>query len=190
MKYRFGEKIREIREKRKMTLKEVASQAEVSESLVSQIERNRVSPAIDTLLRIADILDMDMEYIFSEYKKTKSVNLVRHGERNKIVMPGVTYEQLSKTIGVNEKHGMEAYYMEVAPGCEKGSSEYGHRGRELGIILEGRGEFRFGTEAYALEQGDSISYESDIPHVLINTGKKPLRAIWVTTPPKMFFKDS
>ncbi|MEI6126689.1 MAG: XRE family transcriptional regulator [Pseudomonadota bacterium] len=190
IKYKFGEKIREVREKKKMTLKEVALKTGVTESLISQIERNKVSPAIDTLLRIADILAMDLEYVFSEFKKTKSVNLVRYDERNKIVMPGVTYEQLSKTMGVNKEHGMEAYYMEISPDGEKGSSEYGHKGRELGIMLAGRGEFTFGNETYVLAQGDSISYESDIPHQLRNTGKGTLKAIWVTTPPKRFFKET
>ncbi|MBW1912730.1 MAG: helix-turn-helix transcriptional regulator, partial [Deltaproteobacteria bacterium] len=54
MKYRFGDKLRRVREKRKVTMKEVALKAGVSESLISQIETNKVSPAIDTLLGIAD----------------------------------------------------------------------------------------------------------------------------------------
>jgi putative glutamine amidotransferase len=56
MHYNFGEKIRSVRERRSLTLREVAEIAGVSESLVSQIERNRVSPAIDTLLALADAL--------------------------------------------------------------------------------------------------------------------------------------
>jgi transcriptional regulator with XRE-family HTH domain len=190
LRYKFGEKIRAIREKKKMTLREVAQRAEVTESLISQIERNRVSPAIDTLMRIAGILDVDLEYLFRDFKKTKAVNLVRHNERNRIVMQGSTYEQLSRTAGADGEHGMEAYYIEIAPGGEKGSREYGHRGTELGIILNGSGEFTFGTETYQLRQGDSISYESDIPHLLRNRGKSRLRAIWITTPPKMFFKNT
>ena len=59
MKYKFGEKLRIVRERKGMTLKEVARQAGVSESLISQIERNRVSPSIDTLLQIADVLEID-----------------------------------------------------------------------------------------------------------------------------------
>jgi len=190
LRHKFGEKLRAVREKKRLTLKEVAQRAGVTESLISQIERNRVSPAIDTLMRIADILDMDLEYLFGDFKKTKAVNLVRHNERSRIVMQGITYEQLSRTAGANPEHSMEAYYLEIAPGGEKGSREYGHRGTELGIILEGRGEFTFGTETYQLLRGDSISYESDIPHLLRNRGKSRLRAIWITTPPKMFFKNT
>ena len=66
MKYLFGHKLRTVRERKGYTLKDVASRAEVSESLISQIERNKVSPSIDTLLLIADILDIDYELSIPE----------------------------------------------------------------------------------------------------------------------------
>ena len=64
--YHFGEKLRTVREKKGYTLKVVAQKAGVSESLVSQIERNKVSPAIDTLLNLADVLDINLEFLFDE----------------------------------------------------------------------------------------------------------------------------
>jgi transcriptional regulator with XRE-family HTH domain len=187
--YFFGDKLRKIREKKKITLKEVAKKIGVSESLVSQIETNKVSPAIDTLLRITDVLEVDLEYLFSDFKKSKIVNLVKYKDRNKMLMHDVVYEQLSKTIGGDEEHGIEAYYLEIKIGGEKGSTEYGHKGRELGIIIEGEGEFLIGNKSYKLFKGDSISFESDVPHVLKNTGNISLKAYWIITPPKMFFKE-
>ena len=65
--YHFGEKLRAVRERKGYTLKVVAQKAGVSESLVSQIERNHVSPAIDTLLALADVLDINLEFLFEEY---------------------------------------------------------------------------------------------------------------------------
>ncbi len=190
MKYKFGNKLRLIREKKKITLKEVAKKIDLSESLISQIERNKVSPAIDTLLDIAGVLDVDLEYLFSEFKINKNVNLIKRNERKQINSNNVLYQQLSKTIEEDEhKHGMEAYYMEIAPGAESGSTEYGHPGKELGVIIEGEGEFTIGTEKYILQNGDSISFNSDVPHLLKNTGTLTLKAYWIITPPKMFFKD-
>jgi transcriptional regulator with XRE-family HTH domain len=187
--YFFGDKLRIIREKKKLTLKEVANSIGVSESLISQIERNKVSPAIDTLLRIADVLELDLEYLFKDFKKTKKVFLVKHAERNKIVLHDVVYEQLSKTLGSDKEHQMEAYYLEVKEGGQKGSKEYGHKGRELGIIIEGQGEFIIGNKSYKLNKGDSISFDSDVPHVLKNIGNTKLKAYWIITPPKMFFSE-
>ena len=189
MEYKFCDKIRQIRERKNITMKDVAECIGVSESLISQIERNKVSPAIDTLLNIADKLDIDLEFLFSDFKKNKPANLVKLGDRGKILMQDIVYEKLSRTDFYDKDHGIEAYYLEIKTGGKKGSSEYGHEGKELGIIIEGCGVFTIGSIKYELNEGDSISFSSSIPHVLENTGKKPLRAYWIITPPKMFFDE-
>jgi transcriptional regulator with XRE-family HTH domain len=188
MKYQFGDKLRQVRKRRGMTMKEVAAQANVSESLISQIERNRISPAIDTLLDIADILNIDMDYLFKDLNKAKQINVVRRNERYKLIEGSVTYERLSRTPDEDEEHGIEAYYMEIAPGSESGSNVCGHKGKELGILISGEGEFCIGNQAVRLQEGDSISFAADSPHVLKNKGDQPLKAFWVVTPPKKKFK--
>ncbi len=188
MKYNFGEKIRKVRERKGLTLREVARKANVSESLISQIERDRISPAIDTLLKIVDVLDVDIDYIFSDFKKERNVVLVRKEEAGKIVQNNVIYHQLSRTSN-DEEHGIEAYIIEIKAGGEKGSLEYGHPGKELGYIIEGKGEITIGPKTYILKEGDSISFPSSIPHVLKNIGGKTLRAFWVVSPPKMIVGD-
>src|SRR5208337_3296516 len=116
MKYQFGDKIREVRERRNLTMREVAGKAGLSESLISQIERNRVSPALDTLLSIVEILDIDLEYLFADFKKDRTVNIVREGDRKKTVIQGTVYEQLSHTMGPGEENGIEAFLLEIRPG--------------------------------------------------------------------------
>ena len=184
----FGEKIRTIRERRGLTLKEVARGAGLSESLISQIERNKVSPAIDTLMAIVEVLDIDFEYLFRDLKRDRPVKLVKKGERRRVSMPKVTYEQLSRTSDTVGDHEIEACFLEIKPGGERGSSDYGHAGKELGVVLSGSGEFAIGSKTYALEEGDSISFAANLPHVLRNTGAIVLRAFWVVTPPKGFFE--
>ena len=94
--YHFGEKLRQVREHKGYTLKKVAGEAGVSESLVSQIERNRVSPAIDTLLALADVLDVNLEFLFEEYRRERPVQLIRADERRTLAEDDVTYEELAK----------------------------------------------------------------------------------------------
>lgn len=184
MKYRFGEKLRSVRERRGLTMREVAEKAGLSESLISQIERNRVSPAIDTLLNLVEVLDVDLEYLFADFRKERSVHIVRAGERRKLTLPGVSYEQLVMAGTPDEIHGIEALLIEIQPGCEKGNIEYGHPGRELGIVTQGTGEFQIGNQIYPLGPGDSLSFEADIPHVVRNTGSTLFQAYWIVTPPK------
>lgn len=184
MNYKFGNKIRQIRIKKSITMKEVAEKTGVSESLISQIERDKISPSIETLLNIAGCLEIDLDYLFKDYKQTKAVNIVRKSERKRVEFDNVLYEHLSKTTGGDKEHEMEAYHLTINPGYASGSNEYGHVGKELGVIVEGEGEFSIGNEKYQLYKGDSISFESDIPHKLTNTGNGILRAFWVITPPR------
>ncbi|MDR1374861.1 MAG: XRE family transcriptional regulator [Treponema sp.] len=186
MAYGFGEKIRLVRERRGLTLREVAERAGVSESLVSQIERNRVSPAIDTLLALTDALDLDLEYLFADYRRERSVRVIRSGERAAFTRPGALYERLAQLDGqgMPGQEGIEAYCITLKPGAKTGGREYGHPGWELGIIEEGRAKLTVGNRSYDLEPGDSVSFRAGSPHVLANPGEKPLRVFWIITPPK------
>ncbi|MFH2063710.1 MAG: XRE family transcriptional regulator [Pseudomonadota bacterium] len=187
IRYRFGEKLRSIRERKGLTLKEVSEMVSVSESLISQIERNKVSPSMDTLLAIADSLGIDFEFLFKDYKRNRQVEIVRAGEGDCIVQPGVTFHQLSMMTEPDAEHAIEAFLLEVSPGSEKGDLVYGHAGKELGILLEGEAELVYGTSVYPLHAGDSISFSSDNPHILRNMGKKTLKAIWIISPPRKLF---
>lgn len=189
MKYKFGEKLRTVRERKGFTLKDVAGRAKVSESLISQIERNRVSPSVDVLLLIADILDIDYEYLFNDYRQKRKVAIVRKSERDSIRRNKIAIHQLSINDEVTEEPGIEAFLLEIEAGGEQGDREYGHAGREFGVILEGRAELIYGNETYILDEGDSVSFPSDIPHLFRNLGKKLLRAIWVVTPPRKLFRN-
>ncbi len=185
-RYRFGDKFRVVRERKGYTLKEVAARAGVSESMVSQIERNRVSPSVDTLIAIADALDVDPEYLFHEPDRARDVRIVRRSERAGIVLGEVVYHMAASIDQDDGVSPFEILFLQVPPGKEKGRIEYGHGGLETGIITEGAGEFIYGTEVYRLEAGDSISFRSDIPHVLKNPGDSHLCAVWAFSPPRIF----
>ena len=188
MKYKFGEKLRSVRERKSLTLKEVAGKAGVSESLVSQIERNSVSPSIDTLLQIADVLGIDYEHLFSDYRQKRKVSIMRASERGSIRRHNVTINQLSAANDIFREPAVEAYLFEIEKDGDTGTREYGHEGSEFGVILEGTAELVYGSETYQLAKGDTIAFPSNIPHLFRNTGSSMLKAIWVVTPPRNLFQ--
>lgn len=187
MKYKFGEKLRTVRERKKLTLKDVAGKARVSESLISQIERNKVSPSIDTLLLVADVLEIDYEYLFSDYRQKRKVSIVRSSDRDCINRNKMTIQQLSLPGDGAAEHDIEAFLLQIEAGGEKGDREYGHSGWEFGVILTGQAQFIYGNQTYELGTGDSISFTSDIPHLFKNSGDGILEAIWVVAPPRGMF---
>jgi len=184
--YRFGEKLRAVRERKGCTLKQIAQAAGVSESLVSQIERNKVSPAIDTLLSIAEVLDINLEYLFEEFRKSRKVQIIRALERRTINEDTVLYEELAKPSENDGSHALESYMIVLPPGSHTHRGSYGHLGRELGVIIEGEATFGYESETYTLNQGDSISFSAAIPHTLYNNTVSLLKAFWVVTPPQRF----
>ncbi len=184
--YHFGEKIRSVRERKGLTLKNVAQKAGVSESLVSQIERNKVSPAIDTLLTLADVLDINLEFLFEEYHKERPVEIIHKNERRNISEGDISYEELAVPSRNDGEHAIESYMVIIPPHSQTHRGSYGHLGREIGFILEGKAQLHYENDFYDLEEGDSLSFSAGSPHTLINKGDTPLKAIWVVTPPQRF----
>ena len=182
--YNFGTLLRQVRERRGLTLREVAGKAEVSESLVSQIERNLVSPSIDTLMNLAEILEVDLDYLFKDYRRKKGARVIRRSERKITRVDGAVYESISVLDEEDPEHSIKAFFITLGPHSSKASPEFGHRGRELGVLIEGEGELEYGTKQYYLQEGDSVQFSSDIPHVLKNTGEEELKALWISSPQK------
>ena len=183
---RFGEKLRTIRENKGYTLKMVAKAAGVSESLVSQIERNHVSPAIDTLLALAEVLDINLEFLFEEYRRERPVHIIRKNERPIIREDDTVFEQLAKPSTENSGTSFESYILKIPPKEHTHRGSYGHIGREFGFILCGVCTLVYENHEYVLNEGDSVSFPSSCPHVLENRGDTMLEAVWTVTPPQRF----
>ncbi len=129
----YGERIRALREMQKLTLKGVASSVGISQSLLSQIERNKVSPSIDTLIRIADALGVDMEHLFKDYRQQRTVFVLRKEHRSRLEKEGVVYEQLSRLIdGDTETCCWRLFFWNWAPGAAKGVPSTGIVGKKWG----------------------------------------------------------
>jgi len=186
--YHFGEKLRMVREHKGLTLKIVADKAGVSESLVSQIERNRVSPAIDTLLALADALDINLEFLFEEYRRERPVQIIRADERRTLAEDDVMYEELAKPDESEKENSFEAYVIKIPAGSHTHRGSYGHIGRELGIITKGTALLKYEKKEYALAAGDSVSFPAGTPHTLENNSKDAVEAIWIVTPPQRFIQ--
>jgi mannose-6-phosphate isomerase-like protein (cupin superfamily) len=112
------------------------------------------------------------------------VRITRKEERETFTRPGVLYEKLAQLESSKHQDGIESYYITIDAGQENKSTEYGHPGWELGVVVEGNAELTIGKESYELAPGDSVSFRSDAPHVIANHGKTPLKILWVITPPK------
>jgi transcriptional regulator with XRE-family HTH domain len=188
----LGENLRTIRLQKKMTLQKLSQRSTVSKSQLSQIERNNSVPTVTKLQKVAKALDVSISRFFmekddflsnssSDNKKENSdrISVVRKEERKKLVMPwGAWAEMLCPDL----KHKIELIYLHYPVGA-KVQSPYMHEGEECGLVLEGTFKGTFGDREIILEAGDSIYYDSTIPHCWEAVGDTEVRAIWAITPP-------
>jgi transcriptional regulator with XRE-family HTH domain len=182
MKTKLGALLRAIRNSRHLTIKEVAAKAGISSSLLSQIERNRISPSLDTLLQILEVYGVPPNKFFKDYETSSRVEIIRRDDRKSYQRKGFKYEKLCGDSQTKGNHSFNAFFLELAPGQERGDAEDGHLGRELGIVVEGSGRLIYGEETYEIHKGDSVSFFSQIPHVIQNVSDVVFKAYWVVTP--------
>jgi len=182
MKTKLGALLRTIRSSRNMTIKEVTSKAGVSSSLLSQIERNRISPSLDTLLQILEVYGVSPNKFFKDYETSSKVEIVKQGDRKTYQRKGFKYEKLCGESQSKGNYSFNAFFLELAPGQERGDVKDGHIGRELGIVVKGTAQIVYGEEIYKINKGDSVSFFSQIPHVIQNISDEIFQAYWVVTP--------
>src|SRR5215469_463703 len=172
-----------------MTLREMARRAGVSPSLISQIERGLVAPSVGTLYTMTAVLGLVMDELFREPKQAgkpseqpsgaspRHGHVQRSGNRKRIRLAGgVEWERL--TAGPDDE--VEFLYVTYEAGAEScpGNSLFRHGGKEYAYILEGRLGVQIGFEQYEMGPGDSVSFNSQLPHRLWAIGDEPAVAIW------------
>ena len=175
----LGEVIKKTRLENRMTIKEVSEKANVTISLLSQIENNKANPSINSLMSIAKALNVEISSFFGNHELNSSP-VIKSYKRRAIHTPnGVTFYLLTP---VRKKNSIDFKYTVYERGGSAGSF-HTHKGEECGIILEGRLEVIHGDETYILEAGDSIYLDSSIPHTMRNIYDGRTIAIWVDSPP-------
>jgi len=182
MKYKLGAQLRAIRKKRSLTGKNVADKAKLSTSLLSQIENNRISPSLDTLLKLLEVYGISPKEFFKNYETDSRVEIIRKDEREIFYRKNSKYEKLCGNSQSNGKHSFNAFFLELEPGSTRGDHKNGHIGRELGIVISGEAKLLYGDNDYKISKGDTVSFFSQIPHVLKNSNKDVFQAYWIVTP--------
>ena len=183
--YRIGEKLRALRLRKKIGLVELGRHTGLSAAMLSKVERGKLFPTLPTLLRIALVFSVGLEYFFSDDQKRHVIGIVRQGERRRFPdRPegkdvSFFFESLDFT-AVERK--LNAYYAEFQAVALGKARPHHHPGAEFLSVLRGRLEIRIGAEEHILESGDSIYFDSSLPHSYKRVSPKPCAAIVVTVP--------
>lgn len=177
-----GHKIRVMRKNMGMSIKDLAEKAELSTGLISQIERDLVSPSINAMTKIVAALDTTMgEFFDEEYIKENPV-IIRSHKHKTLSMEEMNriYEILSPT----DNRDIEMVFMRIEKIDDLNKVKPRiHEGEECGYIISGTLDVEIDDEIFHLDTGDSIYFESTKPHRYINNEDEISVSIWAMTPP-------
>jgi transcriptional regulator with XRE-family HTH domain len=172
-----GLRFRRLRQRKGLSLAQVARATSVSVGFLSALERGQMRASIATLRRIARYYDTNILSFFEPARENSRV--VRPAERKVLeTTKGIRMELLAWG-----NTAMEPHLFRVKPGGSSGES-YTHEGEEFLHILRGEFEIWLNTdEHYRLKPGDSLYFQSSTPHRWRNPGKTESWLLWINTPP-------
>src|SRR5216684_6709045 len=172
-----GLRFRRLRQRRGLSLAQVARSTGVSVGFLSALERGQMRASIATLRRIARFYRTNILSLFET--AGDNPRLVRPHQRKVLeTTPGVRMELLAWG-----NTAMEPHLFRIKPGGGSGES-YSHEGEEFLHVLRGNFEIWLdGKEHYHLKPGDSLYFESSTPHRWKNPGRKETWLLWINTPP-------
>jgi transcriptional regulator with XRE-family HTH domain len=176
-----GVTMRRLREERGLSLRQVADRAGLTQSFLSQVERGLTSPSVASLRKVAQAYGVPLAAFF-QGAAVPSDRVVRRDERRQLVHPRRQWRDYLLTPNLTGK--LQVILSIIEPGGGSGEEAYAHDSdEECVVILRGRLEFWVGEDRYLLEAGDSIVFESRIPHRNVNPGPNQAEVLWITTPP-------
>lgn len=177
----IGGRIQEYRKAAKMSLRELATRAEISASMLSQIENNIVNPSINSLKNIAEALDVPLYKFFKPQEPSAEDQIVRKGKHRIIGHWGteVTYKLLTP----DTESSIEFILMEIPAGTSTTKMPRGHKGEETAYVMEGPVQIMVDEHTYELNEGDSIRILPRHPHQWTNHSRHLVRVIFAVNPP-------
>jgi transcriptional regulator with XRE-family HTH domain len=184
----IGERLRAERQRTGMTVRQIAARVGVSPSLISQIERDKVTPSVSTLWALVTVLGLTMGDLFANVEAPPGSRPVASrfpegpttapGKRAVINLEsGVRWERLTAASDPVVEF-VSVVYPPGASSCDE-DSLIRHGGKEYGYVVGGLLGVRIGFDEYELGPGMAISFDSSAPHRLWAIGDRPAEAIWV-----------
>ena len=177
----LGQRVREFRQRNRLTIADIAHLAELSPGMLSKIENGQATASLDSLVRIANALGVAVGALFKGYGAPGgSARLVKAGEGMEVVRRGTskghTYHLLSYDQGPRKR--FEPFLISMDDASEVFPT-FEHDGTEFIHMLVGRLEYRHGDATHLLEPGDSLTFDGTVPHGPERILEVPIRFLTV-----------
>lgn len=174
---KVGQRIKTFMAEKEVDMDELVRRTELSPEFLHSVVEQNVYPSLGPLLKIARALEVRLG-TFLDDQMSKDPLVMRQAERkNELSMlrgkdKPVDLKFYSLGKGKSDRH-MEPFYVEILPESAEEKHLSSHEGEEFIVVQQGGLEVIYGDETYRLGEGDSIYYNSIIPHCVSCLGDTP-----------------
>ena len=163
----IGKEVRNLRQAKRVTVKELSVQTELSVGMLSKIENGMTSASLTTLQSVSSALGVPVTALFSGYEEEREAAYTKSGEGVEIIREGTRAGHQYRLLGhlASNSSGLftEPYLITLSDKSDVFPT-FQHDGLEFLYILEGEVKYRHGQNLYHLKTGDTLFFDADAPH--------------------------
>jgi len=174
-----GNKVRQLRTRQNLSLRALAKLSGLNINTLSLIENGKSSPSVSTLQQLARALRIPISAFFESAHLSRKVVFTPHAQRPGAVFNHTLMQNLGKDLAGN---AVQPFVITLEPRAVSGDHMIEHDGHEFVYCLEGKTLFKIDKESYMLEPGDSIVFDSHLPHQWRNLTDHTSQFVLVISP--------
>jgi transcriptional regulator with XRE-family HTH domain len=176
----MGARLKELRERFGLSQRALATRADVTNGMISLIEKNSSSPSVATLKKILDVFPLSLSEFFAAGQPEQPAIFFRAEELTEIGGGAVSYRQVGASL---RGKPLQILHERLQPGADSGAAMLRHAGDEGGVVVRGQVELTVGMATRILQAGDAYAFSSKVPHRFRNLGEEVCEIVSACTPP-------
>ena len=176
----LGIRLKKYRTKRGLSQTELSNLVGVTPSTISQVESDLIYPSLPALLKIAEVLDVDINSFFQESADVKNRVVFPSRESLDMKFPDLPQDSIQGSLltPVDFEAKVEPLLIEIQPNKTLPSHFFIHKGEEIGYLLSGKLQLKLGKTEYTVSESDTIYLTTEMPSQWKNPGPGPARLLW------------
>jgi transcriptional regulator with XRE-family HTH domain len=175
----LGERLRQLRAERNISVRTLAARTGFSASFVSQVELNRASPSISSLERLAGALGLTLGDFFRESDHVSPTAVTRSGKRRPLVS-WWSHAQIEALTPMGPRRRLEAVLITIAGSGSSGKRLHASPRHQFAVVFQGEIRLTLEKNVKRLTRGDSVTIDASTPHRWQNLAKTPAKLIIVS----------
>ncbi len=182
----LAQRIKSRRLDQRLTIEEVAAQAGLTRSWLSKVENFRVTPSLPALAAIAKALGVSVSELVEGLDERPQLVVIRNDERkvvqrdrsprNKSIYESLAHKRMNRV--------MDPFLITI-PGGVSREKALTHEGEEFLYVQSGSVQFEYDGEIVSLQTGDSLYFDANVPHRLLNPNKRQAKVLCVFSEPSV-----